>query len=44
LFTGGLFLCPAPFLCGKVSDLSAIPLLSVCCDGSLLVFQFCRAV
>jgi hypothetical protein len=38
---GGLFLCPAPFLWGMVSGLSS-PLLSVCCHGSLFVFQFCR--
>jgi hypothetical protein len=40
LFTRGLFLCLTPFLWGKVSDLSAGPLLSVCCDGLLFVFQF----
>jgi hypothetical protein len=39
-----LFLCLAPFLWGKVSNLSAGPLLSACCDGSLFVLQFCRAV
>jgi hypothetical protein len=44
LFTGGLFLCLTPFLWGKVSDVSASPLLSGCCDGSLFVFQFCRAI
>jgi hypothetical protein len=46
LFTGGLFFCFAPFLWGKVSDLSVGTLLSVCCDGDglLFVFQFCRAV
>jgi hypothetical protein len=38
-FTGGLFLCLSPFLWGKVSDLSAGPLLSSCCD-SLLIFLF----
>jgi hypothetical protein len=43
-FTGGLFLCLTPFLCGKVSDLSAGPLLSACCDGLVSVFQFCRAI
>jgi hypothetical protein len=36
----GLFLCLTPFLWGKVSDLSAGPLLSACCDGLLIVFQF----
>jgi hypothetical protein len=40
LITVGLFLCLAPFLWGKVSDPSAGPLLSVCCDGLLVVFQF----
>jgi hypothetical protein len=40
LITGGLFLCLTPFLCGKVSDLSAGPLLSACCDGLLIIFQF----
>jgi hypothetical protein len=44
LFTGGLFLCLAPFLWGRVSALLAAPLLSACCDGSLFVFQFCGAV
>jgi hypothetical protein len=44
LFTGGLFLCLIPFLCGKVSDPSASLLLSACCDGSLFVFQFCRVI
>jgi hypothetical protein len=39
-FTGGLFLCLSPFLWGKVSDSSASPQLSPCCDGLLLVFQF----
>jgi hypothetical protein len=41
LFTGGLFLCLAPFLWGKVSDPLAGPLLSVCCDG-LLFFNFAK--
>jgi hypothetical protein len=41
-FFGGLFLCLAPFLWGKVSGLSASPLLSVCCDTLLIVFQFCK--
>jgi hypothetical protein len=40
LNTGGLFLCFASFLWGKVSDPSAGPLLSVCCDSLLIVFQF----
>jgi hypothetical protein len=44
LITGGLFLCLAPFPWGKVSDPSASPLLSVCCDGSLFVFQFCSTI
>jgi hypothetical protein len=39
LTTEGLFLCLAHFLWGKVSDLSAGPLLSACCDGLLIVFQ-----
>jgi hypothetical protein len=43
LFTGDLFICFAPFLWDKVNDLSATPLLSVCCDGSLFVLQFFRA-
>jgi hypothetical protein len=43
-FTGGLFLYLAPFLRGKVSDPSAGPLLSVCCEGLLFVFQFCSAI
>jgi hypothetical protein len=42
LFTWGLFLCLTPFLWGKVSDPSAGPLLSLCSDDSLFVFQFCR--
>jgi hypothetical protein len=33
-------LCLSAFLWGKVSDLSACPLLSECCDGLLIVFQF----
>jgi hypothetical protein len=40
----GLFLCLAPFLWDKVSDLSASTLLSACCDGLLIVFQFCSVV
>jgi hypothetical protein len=39
-FIGGLFLCLALFLCGKVSDPSAGSLLSACCDGLLFVFNF----
>jgi hypothetical protein len=39
LFTTVLFLCLAPFIWGKVSDLSARSLLSVFCDGSLF-FNF----
>jgi hypothetical protein len=40
----GLFLCLASFLWSKVSDTSAGPLLSECCDGSLIIFQFCNVV
>jgi hypothetical protein len=40
----GLFLCFFPFLWGKVSDPSASPLLSACCDGLLTIFQFCSVV
>jgi hypothetical protein len=43
-FIWGLFLCFAPFLWGKVSDPSAGPLLSVCCDDLLIVFQFCSVI
>jgi hypothetical protein len=39
-----LFLCLTPFLWGKVSDLSAGPLLSVCCDGLLIVFNFAVSI
>jgi hypothetical protein len=39
-FIGGLFLCLAPFLCGKVSDSSASSLVSTCYAGLLIVFQF----
>jgi hypothetical protein len=42
--TGGLFLCLAPFLWGKFRDLSAGSLLSACCDGLLIVFQFCSII
>jgi hypothetical protein len=38
--TRGLFLCLTPSLWGKISDLSAGPLLSACCDSLLIVFQF----
>jgi hypothetical protein len=38
-FTEGLFLCLAPFLWDKLSDPSASPLLSACCDGLLIIFQ-----
>jgi hypothetical protein len=34
----------APFLWDKASDLSASPLLSACCDGLLIIFQFCSVV
>jgi hypothetical protein len=44
LFTGGLFVCLTLFLWGRFSVSSAGPLLSVCYDGSLFVFQFCGAV
>jgi hypothetical protein len=44
LFTWGLFLCLASFLWGKVSDLSAGPLLSACCDGLPIIFQFFSVV
>jgi hypothetical protein len=44
LNTGGLFLCFASFLWGKVSDPSAGPLLSVCSNGLLIVFQFCTVI
>jgi hypothetical protein len=36
--------CLTPFLWGKSSDLLASPLLLVCCDGLLIVFQFCLVV
>jgi hypothetical protein len=39
-FTGGLFLCLTSFLWGKVSDPSASSLLSECCDGLLIFFNF----
>jgi hypothetical protein len=44
LITGALFVCLTPFLWGKVSDPSASPLLSVCCDGLLIIFQFCSVI
>jgi uncharacterized protein YjeT (DUF2065 family) len=43
-FIEGLFLCLAPFLWGKVRDLSASSLLSVCYDGLLIVFQYCSII
>jgi hypothetical protein len=43
-FTGGLFLCLALFLWGKVSDPSVGLLLSACCESLLIVFQFCSVV
>jgi hypothetical protein len=43
-FTRGLFPCLAPFLWGEVSHPSASPLLSLCGDGLLIVFQFCNVV
>jgi hypothetical protein len=39
-----LFLFLTPFLWGKVSDPSAGPLLSACCDGLLIIFQFCSVI
>jgi hypothetical protein len=44
LFTRGLFLCLALFLWGKVSDPSASTLMSACCDGLLIIFQFCSVI
>jgi hypothetical protein len=41
---GGLFFCLAPFLWGKVRDLSAGSLLSVCYDGWLIIFRFCNVI
>jgi hypothetical protein len=38
------FFCLAPFLWSKVSVPSAGPLLSACCDGLLIVFQFCNVI
>jgi hypothetical protein len=38
--TGGLFLCPGPFLWGRLSVCQP-SLLSVCYNSSLFVFQFC---
>jgi hypothetical protein len=35
---------PCPLSLGKVSDLSAGPLLSVCSDALLFVLKFCRAI
>jgi hypothetical protein len=43
-FTVDLFHCLALFFWGKVSDLSVGPLLSVCCDGLLIIFQFCSVI
>jgi hypothetical protein len=42
--TGVLFLWLTPFLWGKVSDPSASPMLSACCDGLLIIFQFCSVL
>jgi hypothetical protein len=39
-----LFLSLTTFLWFKVSDLSASLLLSACCDGLLIVFQFCNVI
>jgi hypothetical protein len=44
LITGGLFLCLAPFLWGKISDPSVGPQLSEYCDGLLINFQFFSVV
>jgi hypothetical protein len=44
LVTGGLFLHFSPFLWGKVSYLSASPLLSASCDGWLIIFQFFNVI
>jgi hypothetical protein len=43
-FIGSLFFCLAPFLWGKVRDMSASSLMSACYDGLLIVFQFCSVV
>jgi hypothetical protein len=43
-FTGGFFLCLSLFLWGKVHDPSTGHLLSVCCDGLLIIFQFCSVI
>jgi hypothetical protein len=43
-FTGGLFLCLAPFLCGKIRDPSSGSLLSACYGGLLIVLLFCNIV
>jgi hypothetical protein len=43
-FTGGLFLSLAPFLLGQGQCSISWPLLSVCCGGLLIVFQFCSAI
>jgi hypothetical protein len=43
-FTGGLFLCCAPSLWGKVRDPSAGSLVSACYAGLLIVFQFYKVV
>jgi hypothetical protein len=40
----GLISLPCPFLWGKVSDPSASPLLSACCGGLLIIFQFCSVI
>jgi hypothetical protein len=42
-FIGGLFLCLAPFLWGKVRNPSASSLLSAC-NVLLIVFQFCSII
>jgi hypothetical protein len=48
VFTGldywGLVSLPCPFPWVKVSDLSAGLLLSACCHGLLIIFQFCSVV
>jgi hypothetical protein len=44
LFNWGLLSLLCSFLWGKVSNLSAGPLLLACCDSLLFVFQLCKAV
>jgi hypothetical protein len=44
LITMTYFFASPPFLWGKVSDPSIGLLLSACCDGLLIIFQFCSVV